>query len=576
MNSLLSNILWSHLIIEELSRHGLNFYINSPGYRSASIIEAISCSSNAQVKICYDERSAGFFALGYAKATSNIPVLLCTSGSAVANYFPAVVEAFYSKTPLFIITADKTEFLQDLGSNQVIKQRNIFSSFTCFSKSLPTPFYADHYGFLLQTIDQCVENAYLNQSPIHLNIMFDKPLISKPISIFTGKEKGVPQDWWNSKKTYRQVHYNQDLKGKSINISEETPLVTEFKRLLLNSEKVLFVIGEIKDNQEQKYLINWIKNLPFIIYVDVLSEISKLSNTSLGFWNYFAQSIDNIDLVIYIGEKVSMEQFSAWIDRTNPSALIHCTLHDQEVDVAHRVIHRIVTESYSFLDFCSSLTLSAKQNTWVSNVLKLQKEYMNQYLKLMESKIFFHSFYIVDTLFSYIPEDCSIFIANSSLIRVVNSLPKIDLQKWNLFFNRGVSGIDGNIATAFGIAQGSEKPTWALIGDLACLHDLSSFTISQEVIKPLTLCVLNDSSGGIFSYLPVSEEKTYYKKFFQTPHNYYFKGIAEMFGWDYYRVDSAESLKTLLDSLSVTKHTLIEIIVLNKHNSECLKPWITL
>jgi len=540
------NQQWSALIVEELTRQGINTFVISPGSRSTPLTFAAAENPRANTHIIFDERAAAFFALGYARATALPAVLICTSGTAAANYFPAVIEASSENLPLIILSADRPPELKDSAANQTIDQTKLFGGYARWFFEMPCPDEKIEATFVLSTINYALQKALgQNAGPVHLNCMFREPLAPEP-QPFDPDYLSPLQEWSKSNGPFTEITTGTPVTSLSGKPMSEIDLGNS-----------IILCGRV--NQDEAAAITKLAsdfNLPVI--ADITCPI-RLDGTCSNLIAHFDQLLLNDDFagrlagktVLHFGGAFVSKRVLRWLD-TYIKQYIHISPREKRVDPLHKVTWRVTSDIAAF---CKSLTRVKAQPAW-------DWRWMKQLNDHIAAKI-------VAGLDDGLNEasaalSLSRFCAGKALF-MASSMPVRDLDMYArpvepapiVAANRGASGIDGTVASAAGFAQGTGKPLMLLIGDLALLHDLSSLQLIKTLNQPAKVVVINNHGGGIFHFLPVAKHTAIFEPFFGTPHSLNFEHAADMFGLQYARPASLKELATLLKNES--GHLLIEI-----------------
>lgn len=541
-----SQIPSAFLLTQLLLRHGITDIVISPGSRNAPLIIGFTEHEGFNCHSIVDERSAGFYALGIAQATARPVVLVCTSGSAVLNYFPAVAEAYYSEIPLLVISTDRPSYLVDIGDGQTIRQEGVFSTMVGYSASLlQDRTHAESvylkYGdrsisqeVIISTNAERIERAILScitkRVPAHLNIPFEEPLYEKSqtplfdISKLALKEKTELVDNTNS---------------------NETDLIRLLEERFGYPIKIMLLIGSWQPTDNEKECIDRIaSSYPVLILHESLSKLHGLN------------AIDSIDTLLAPLEQKSTAK--DWLDRLKPDLLLSVggmvvskkikTLLRTSSDLVH--IHlgdQTALNTYfslkgrwSFNELFASLERIQADKTYKSfwldyfNSLKLKRE---AYIK----EAAFSDFSVFATIFSVIPSEYIIQMGNSSTVRYAQLFPTSNLQ----FCNRGTSGIEGSLSTAVGYTLGSSLPVLAILGDLSFFYD-SNALWNTHIPSTFRVIVINNWGGGIFRILPGKNNAATFTKYFETRHEKTAEQHATHFGFEYLRADSKYTLETVL------------------------------
>ncbi len=554
MNTL--NTYWSSLVIEELVRNGINHFVISPGARSTPLVSATALHKKTKCYVAYDERGAGFYALGYAKAMGKPAVLISTSGTAPANYFPAVIEAYQENIPMIILSADRPIELQDCGANQTINQSNLFGNYTQWTFNFPCPDIVIPPEFVLTTMNQACAKSEIG--PVHLNFMFREPLTPIMEKIPAQYRQNIKK--WESQKTPFTTYHSPN-----ICISKEN--IDYISKKLKNSKKCLISVGTLYSKKDQEDVLKLIKKLDCPVYADITSGL-RLTECGTNIIKHFDQELLSEkfnhfiapDLLLHIGGKITSKRFSQFFNLNRPQYYFVINHHNNRLDDIHIVTHQFQSNISSF---CKKLK---------SKVTKFNNEYLTTFQNLAKKTQViienncnkqnnFNEVFISREISKNINEKQALFLSNSMPIRDMElySVEKKSLVQTGS--NRGVSGIDGIISTSAGYAKGINKTTTLLIGDIAFIHDINALSSLSKTQIPLIIVLINNKGGGIFNFLPISEHKDICKEFFITPHNYDFCGACKTFQIPYHKANSKQEFTEIYkESIKKEKLTVIECV----------------
>lgn len=526
--------------IDELVARGVRDVVVSPGSRSTPLAVLVAEHEEIEDWVVIDERSAGYFALGIAQATDRPVALVCTSGTAVANYFPAVVEAYYARVPLLVLTADRPHELRDIGASQTIDQIKMFGHFVKGSFEMAPP-KADEasLAYVRNRASRAVKRSLLdNPGPVHVNFPFDEPLMPDiTLPNLWQRQKGQEKtEWFVGKKQLDEL------------------MLDELLERIESKEKGLIVCGPQRDKALVDELIQLSDKLRIPILADPLSQLRTtpyVKDTVMGSYDAYLRS-----------EKVRQGMKPDYILRFGAMPISkHLSFYLKEhADVPQYIIENYdhvreplnVSSNYIVADgarLCKALNQrvspNRKQTTaWFEKWLKMENEARNVLSQgmvqgqLTEGRV---SQIVLDSL-----EDGShFFVANSMPVRDVDTFLIPTSKDIRLYANRGVSGIDGTLSSAIGVAATGKKVT-LLIGDLSFYHDLNSLFIAKRYELPITIILINNNGGGIFSFLPQAKEEKHFEHLFGTPLNIDFAHAVEMYEGDYFLVEKEEELKEVL------------------------------
>lgn len=526
---------WARQLVKEIIHQGVRSFCIAPGSRSTPLALALAEHPLAKTLLHFDERGLAFHALGIAKS-GNAPVaIVVTSGTAVGNLLPAIMEAYHSHVPLLILTADRPPELRDVGANQTGDQVKLFGDYVRGFYDLPCPDPALPKNYLGSLIAHAMRQVM--SGPVHLNCMFRDPLIGKQ-SGPTGSRHAHTQSI-QSRARFEQ----KDLEHLADSLGEV--------------EKGLILVGNIGNPHSLDPLILLARRLQWPILPDILSSPrwNALSDFTLPFYENLTL---NCDAVIHLGDRMTSKKFLS----LSPSLYVHVTPYKERIDPAHLVTHRCQGDPMDFCMKMGSILSGRRPSPHLQNLLGSGHAVEK---KLPFLKDNFSEPSLFPLLANTLSTDTALFIGNSMPIRDADSFFFPKKPTGPIFANRGLSGIDGNIATAKGIAQGHNSPVVAIMGDLTFLHDLNSLAIPSK--HPILFIVINNHGGGIFQTLPIAQKKSALE-YFVTPHTYSFKHIAAQFGLAYSKAKSLSSIRTPKED------TLIELTTSAETATLLRKEWL--
>ena len=528
MNNRQISSLWSQIIVEELIRQGADFFCISPGSRSTPLTIAIARNPKARWKMFADERSAAFFALGYGRATALPAVLVCTSGTAVANYFPAVVEASMDFQPMLVLSADRPFELLECGANQTIRQENIFGGYTRWQMQLPVPSTDTPLKALLSTIAYAIATS-LGESagPVHLNQPFREPF--EP-------EQPDQHDLWLAP---LQEWLESGNPFSSSIVPEKQPdgnTITMLRKLLAAAKRPMIIAGSMTSRADALAVNALSIDLNIPLYADFSSGLRMVASADP--WQLLLQSTEvrksfKCDLVLHFGGNVIAKHPATALKEWQPEHYIVVKPQPTRFSPDHNVTCRLeasIAQTAGMLKGCRATPPQPDSNP-VERFFKRASEEMQTELRPDKPVTDISAARLVSEL-----------ITSQQVLFVSNSMPVRDMDNYAnssheggipTAINRGVSGIDGIISTAAGFATGHLKPATLMIGDIAFLHDLNALSLLGSLPVPMQIIVLNNNGGAIFSFLPVSACSDVFETHFATPQNYSIRSAAETFGLDY-------------------------------------------
>lgn len=589
------NSLWSSLIVEECFRLGLTYFCIAPGSRSSPLAVAASMHPLTTCISCFDERSLAFHALGYAKGSNKPAVIITSSGTAVSNLLPAVVEASQDFLPLLLLTADRPPELQDAGANQSINQVNHFGSFVRYFFNLPPP--TDHIParMVLTTLDSAVHRATSSpMGPVHINCPFREPLDGSPKKWTLSCLKGLAT-WMSTVEPFTQymrVEHSIASVGDYYGYGQ----ISEVLEILQRGNNGLLLIGAIRMEDDIWAALILAKHLKWPVVADILSglRLRKIFSAfpelkeSIFFVDYLDHGLLSdswkrllqFDVIIQIGSRITSKRISQMLEECFPCSYILVENHPYRHDPSHLVTHRIQS---SVMQFVSIILLK------VQVPIRMEKLHFHLQVlnKMVEQEISFQICarrslsepYVAHILSEALLPESALFVGNSMVIRdadmygfnwannndnltdtVLSS--KLPCNWIHVVGNRGASGIDGLLSTAIGFAVGCNKRVFCLIGDVSFLHDTNGLALLNQRMfrKPITVFVINNHGGAIFSLLPIADrtEPRVMNQYFYTAHNISISKLCLAHGVKHFQVQSKIELS---DALFVSQHEGTDCVI---------------
>ncbi|MBL8014086.1 MAG: 2-succinyl-5-enolpyruvyl-6-hydroxy-3-cyclohexene-1-carboxylic-acid synthase [Candidatus Omnitrophica bacterium] len=562
------NYLWSSLLVEELVRCGVDYFCIAPGSRSAPLAVAAARHSKAKCFVHYDERGLAFHAVGFASVRKKPAVLICTSGTAGANFYPAVIEASKKKVPLIVLTADRPPELRFTGAHQTIDQVGLFGTFVKFHMDLPCPDRLIAPEMVLTTVDQAVYQA-MNHSPgvVHLNCMFREPLAPTAVGEKFGSYIQKLEDWSKGDQPFT-TYCNAE--GSSI-VDLEKSIVSRLEKV----RNGLIVVGKVDGHVQQKAVLALAAHLGWPVFADSASGL-RLGQTDKHVITYFDQILLSpksvaklsFDGVVHLGGRMTSKRYYEFVAGLPLKEYMMVLNHPLRNDPAHQISLRVKAPVGALCEALLKQLRPRKTSQAASlllNANRLTDQVMEEFFasddqKLTEPRV-------ARLISQHIPQDSVLFLANSMPIRDVEFYADFKGSAVDVFGNRGASGIDGLVASACGVSRGKDRPVTILIGDLALLHDLNSLSMLKALSQPMVIVAVNNNGGGIFSFLPIAQQDDVFEKCFGTPHGLSFEAAAVLFGLSYVQPDSPqEFIKAYRAAFEGRRATLIEVTTSRSHN----------
>lgn len=546
------NEKWAMQLIKELVHQGVRYFCIAPGSRSTPLTVAASEHPLTETFVHFDERALAFHALGFAKATSSPAAIIVTSGTAVGNLLPAVMEAHHDNIPMILLTADRPPELRNTGANQTSDQTKIFHNFINWQTDFPCADPHISPSFLGSTISTALSHTLSTpRGPVHINCMFRQPFFE------SDNETSNPHKERVVKASQTHLFFGE----KTLKPNQLETLADE----LSEYEKGIIVVGDLPPHTSLESFFTLSRLLQWPLFPDILSPLRSHSKVD-GMIPHYDLILKGMslnedlapDAILQFGDRFVSKKLLEWIGIKKPKCHTLVASHEKRMDPLHSLTHRVIANPWHVADKLSNHLPGHSPSAWMSywqemNCLtkKVLTHFFKEHNELSEPALFHH-------LSSWLGQKTPLFIGNSMPIRDADAFFSPDRNIGPIFGNRGLSGIDGNIATVAGLAKGLNKPLVAVMGDLTFLHDLTSLAQLKNSPVPITLIVINNDGGGIFSFLPISNRKTVFDPFFRTPHGLNLKHAAALFGLSYKQVDSLEEIQMMISN-QISHLTLIEV-----------------
>ncbi|MDH6067340.1 2-succinyl-5-enolpyruvyl-6-hydroxy-3-cyclohexene-1-carboxylic-acid synthase [Chrysosporum ovalisporum APH033B] len=548
------NQLWAYILTETLKRLGLNCVIICPGSRSTPLVVAfVQQIPHIEAISILDERSAAFFAMGRAKATGLPVALVCTSGTAGANFYPAIIEAQESRIPLLVLTSDRPQELRNCHSGQTIDQVKLYGNYSNWQAELATP--SPDIGmlaYLRQTIIYAWERCQIpTQGPVHLNIPFRDPLAPIP----DGVDLTDLQSQFNSEEFFSGTANSNPVSHSPFPIPQQW----------LKSQRGIIIAGVAQPQKPEKYcqaiaLLSQTLNWP--VLAEGLSPVRNYANLN----PYLISTYDIIlrnqqlaqelmpEIVIQVGEMPTSKELRNWLSNTQPQRWIIDSSY-QNLDPLHgRTTHlRISVEDIIYREI-QNYERGIYLQKWCAVEEQVRKN-IDQTWENIEELIESKAAWLIS---QNLPPRTPLFISNSMPVRDVEFFWKPNNLGIKPYVNRGANGIDGTLSTALGVAH-HQQSTVMLTGDLALLHDTNGFLMKNKFVGHLTIILINNNGGGIFEMLPIAKFDPPFEEFFATSQDIDFALLSATYNVQHELISSWEHLKQNLKTLPNTGIRVLEV-----------------
>jgi 2-succinyl-5-enolpyruvyl-6-hydroxy-3-cyclohexene-1-carboxylate synthase len=566
-----TNTVWASILAETLKRLGLTTAVICPGSRSTPLTIAFAQQNQIETVPVLDERSAAFFALGIARATGRPVVLICTSGTAGANFYPAVIEARESRVPLLVLTADRPPELRDCHSGQTIDQLKLYGNYPNWQAELAVPSVdIGMLNYLRQTVVHAWERTLFPvPGPVHLNIPFRDPLAPLPqFDTNPLQSQFQPEDFFAAISS----------PPHPLTPSPPHPLIQDWQQC----EQGIIIAGPAQPQQPREYceaIAQLSKALRWPVLAEGLSPVRNYADLNPYLISTYDLILRNRQLaqqlapkmVIHIGELPISKELRTWLDNSQPRRWVidpsHHNLdplHGKTTHLRTTVEHLASTipplskgglggvnafkEGLGGVDASQAglgeINASHYLEQWCDAEAKVRTavdQKMTTISQLFESKAAW-------LLSQSLPPKTPLFIANSMPVRDIEFFWSPNNTGVRPFFNRGANGIDGTLSTALGIAHQNQNSVM-LTGDLALLHDTNGFLLKNKFVGHLTIVLINNNGGGIFEMLPISKFDPPFEEFFATPQDVNFAQLCITYGVEHQLIQSWEQLRQLLNPL---------------------------
>lgn len=537
----------AQIIISACRQFNIDTVIISPGSRNAPLTIGFANDDDFDTISIVDERCAAFFALGIAQKRQKPVAIVCTSGSALLNYYPAVAEAYYSQIPLVVISADRPKHLIDIGDGQTIRQENVFENHILFNANLQENQTETNFELLTEAFSMLTQV----KGPIHINAPFDEPLYET-----------VPE-----MKVY-PFSVDQQIKMDDV---DYVSLLDQWN----SAKKKIILVGVHPPDKELEDLLEKVANDPSVL---VLTETtSNLHN------DRFVHDIDNLifnltpeefsslqpDILLTFGGLIVSKKIKRFLREYKPQEHWHIN-ELRAFDTYFALTKHIKIDSKTFFSEFSSMIQyeneSDYESTWISYRNRTHEKH-EEFIKTAP----YSDLKVFEIVLNSLPNHTELQFSNSAIIRY-SQLYKMN-SSITVSCNRGTSGIDGSTSTAIGAAYASDKQTILITGDLSFFYD-SNALWNTHIPKNFRIIIVNNSGGGIFKIIP-GPKKTDSLKFFEAPHCLTAEHLCKMYGFDYAIAHNEETIKEgLKDFYQGDGPKLLEIFTPSDRNDLVLKDYI--
>jgi 2-succinyl-5-enolpyruvyl-6-hydroxy-3-cyclohexene-1-carboxylate synthase len=525
--------------VDELASVKVKDVVISPGSRSTPLAILMAEHPDIHVHLNIDERSAGFFALGIAKAKKRPVALVCTSGTAAANYYPAIVEAYQSRVPLVVITADRPHELRDVGAPQVINQIHLYGQYAKWFVELAIPENtADMLRYIRTTAARAVSTSVTApQGPVHLNFPLREPLVPNLSQ----------EDLWSAGKRSKPAH----IEVHSGELVCPPAVLEEVAMRVQQYERGIIVCGDYDDEEFAGAVVQLAEKLNYPILADPLSQLRSGKHSKQRVITAYDTFLKNEplvpelkpDIVIRFGAMPVSKPLLLFLKQYEPKEMIVVDGGGGWREPTLSATDMIQCEEKHFCrELCRLTGDSIRPSSDWLNKWRFVNEKTTELLKRLMDDEAISEGKVVTELAALLPDPSTLFVGNSMPIRDVDTFFSANEKSIRILANRGANGIDGVVSSALGVST-NDVPTVLLIGDLSFYHDLNGLLAAKMNELDLTIILVNNNGGGIFSFLPQSKEEKHFELLFGTPIDIEFEKVVEMYGghfqsittWDEFR-----------------------------------------
>ena len=548
----------AQLVISACQHFNIDTVVISPGSRNAPLTIGFTNHPDIDTVSIVDERSAAFFALGIAQQKQKPVAVLCTSGSAMLNYYPAIAEAFYSNIPLIVLSADRPKHLIDIGDGQTIRQENVFDKHILFAANLAENENLNSNAADMiqrqnqQLISEALNTAIAQKGPVHINIPFDEPLY-ETVDIL------AQFDFPNINTSY--------LDNNNIDYSK-------LAKIWNSSERKMILVGVNYPDAELHQLMD--------MYADDPSVLILTETTSNLHHDKTINSIDQLifsldddgfkalqpDILLTFGGMIVSKKIKKFLRTYQPKQ--HWNIDEQKaMNTFFCISEFIQTNPVDFFKRFNTM-IEINANGYRDQWLAIRDEKREKHSSYMNT-VAHSDFKVFKQVLESLPSHSKLQLSNSAIIRYAQ-LFTID-STIETYCNRGTSGIDGSTSTAIGAAYTSEEQTTLITGDLSFFYD-SNGLWNKEIPKDFRIILVNNSGGGIFKIIP-GPSSTNAIQYFETPHCLTAEYLAKTYGFEYRKAYSTETVDDSLNGFfdASEKPKILEIFTPSQENDRILKSY---
>ncbi len=537
--------------IDEIERAGVQHVVVCPGSRSTPLALCVADHPRIQMWMHIDERSAAFFALGLAKRLQQPVALVCTSGTAAANFLPAIVEAKLTHIPLLVLTADRPHELRENGAPQSIDQNRLYGTHVKWFAEAPLPEATNAAMRFIRTLaDRATAlTQAVPAGPVHLNFPFREPLTpdqlaDQPLPPSSERDSTA----WDGRPDHQAYIHVQDT-PLALPTSVE---ITELANRLRSVQRGLLIVGPYLDTALRSPLVQLAERLGYPILADPLSQVRHGQSHVLSSYDAFLRIEPFIqqtqpELIVRFGAMPVSKPVLLYLKRYADCPQIVVDEHgtwEEPTQLASEMLH---TNPVALCEaLLSTLPVhETRTSTWLARWQQAEQvtrqalqDVMQQQAAMFEGRVF-------SELAALLPENTTLYVGNSMPVRDLDTFFWQPVHPIYILGNRGANGIDGVISSALGASAATrhKTPTVLVIGDLSFLHDLNGLLAAHLHHLDLTIVLINNDGGGIFSFLPQASHPEHFEQVFGTPTGLNLQPAVEMYGGHFHQSANWEQFR---------------------------------
>ncbi|MDZ4764886.1 MAG: 2-succinyl-5-enolpyruvyl-6-hydroxy-3-cyclohexene-1-carboxylic-acid synthase [Chloroflexota bacterium] len=568
------NFLWTSIVVDELARSGLRAVVIAPGSRSTPLAIAFAEHPDIRVYSIIDERSAAFFALGHALATDRPVAVVCSSGTATANFYPAIIEARYSGVPLLIMTGDRPPELRDSGANQTVDQVKMYGDHVLWSVDVALP-ESDPSALAIRSLRTLACRAYatanggatsdggggMPRGAVHLNFPFRKPL--EPIPVPTDKTDDLAWVGRTNNEPFTRIG------GGAVAPTDHQ--IDALIQVLQDAQRGIIIVGSSVDLRLANELALFAGQAHFPVLADPLSQIRynahwrEMETACVGGYDTFLRGIsawDKPDLILRFGAMPTSQSLIDYLNMNGDAYQITFSADGIWKDPNHQIDEFIWANPAEIARIFSQVAAETTigDEAWAEHFRAAESATWDIITRELAGD-FFDGVVVADTV-DLLPDGAALYIGNSLPVRHLDQFARPTPKHIRVFGNRGASGIDGMVSSALGAAAGLDAPLVLVTGDLGFYHDMNGLLAIKRNHVNAIIVVINNDGGGIFQRLPVAQFDPPYTELFRTPHGMTFDHVAAMYDLDYTQATDRASFRQAFNAALTTvksRSTIIEV-----------------